>query len=88
MNYKLIPKNYQEDSEQTRKEVSHQITYEKMYHEDYVKSLVDQIETLSDSLQVAIVDSKNRGTQRCAIVFIKKAHQVIAKFKHEILAGR
>ena len=81
----LIPENYQPDSEETRKETK--LKYKKMYDEKYVESLIKQVETLSDSLQVAIADSKNRGTQRCAIMYIRKAHDIIRKFKNEIPTG-
>jgi hypothetical protein len=84
MNYKLVPKNYQEDSEETRKEMRLQITYEKMYHEDYVNDLIKQIHDLSVTAETAIGESKNRGTQRCAIPIIRKGYQTVRKFKDEV----
>jgi hypothetical protein len=80
MSYKLIPITYQEDSEDTRKEHL-QMYYEKMYHEDYVKGLIQQIQDLSTTAQQAIGESKNRGTQRCAIPLIKKGYETVRKFK-------
>ena len=80
MNYKVIPRTYQEDSAETREENGH-IRYEKMYHENYVKDLINQIDQLSDSLHVTINESKNRGTQRAALPYIKKAYDTVRKFK-------
>ena len=80
MNFKVIPKKYQEDSNETREEIGH-TKYEKMYHEIYVEDLIKQIDQLSDSLHATINESKNRGTQRAALPYIKKAYDTVRKFK-------
>lgn len=79
MNYKLIPENYTEDFEQSRKESKQ--TYTKMYNEDYVRGLIDQVKALSEHLHGAIIHATNRGTQRAAIPEIRKALKTIEEFK-------
>lgn len=83
MSYKLIPKNYQEDSVETRNE-NPQIKYDKMYEQKYVEGLIKQIRELSELAQTVIVESKNRGTQRMAIPYIKKGYQTVREFKDEV----
>lgn len=80
MSWKIIPESYQPDTADTRKE-NPQIKYVKMYHEDYVKGLIQQIQDLSESLHSAINDSKNRGTQRAAIPTIQKGYKTVQEFK-------
>lgn len=81
MSFKFVPETYQEDSEDTRKEMRLKLKYVKMYHEDFVNDLVQQVKDLSESLHGAINDSKNRGTQRAAIPVIRKAYKTVKEFK-------
>ena len=80
MSFKVIPKTYQEDSEDTRKEYPAD-RYEKMYHEEYVQNMAQLIRDLSDSLTIAIQRVDNRGTQRAAIPLIKRAHKLLKDWK-------
>lgn len=80
MSYKLIPETYQEDSFETRKE-NPQLKYARMYDEKYVDGLIQQIKDLSDVAHLAIKESKNRGTQRCAIPIIRKALETLVMFR-------
>lgn len=77
--YKLIPVKYQEDTPESRKES--RMDYERMYHEEYVKELFEQINDLTDCLHGAIMDSQNRGTQRMCIPVIRKSHQIMEEWK-------
>jgi len=77
--WKLIPEQYQTDSADSRKDSG--MKYVKMYHEDYVKDLVQQIKDLGESLHGAINDSSNRGTQRASIPVIQKAYKTVEDFK-------
>lgn len=81
MSFKFVPETYQEDSEDTRKEMRLKLKYVKMYHEDYVKDLIQQVNDLSQGLHSAINDSKNRGTQRASIPLIRKAYKTVEDFK-------
>lgn len=81
MSFKFVPETYQEDSEDTRKEMRLKLKYVKMYHEDFVNGLIDQIKGLSECLHGAINDSKNRGTQRACIPLIKKGYATVKEFK-------
>lgn len=75
----LIPEQYQEDSEQSRKESK--MKYVAMYDEEYVEKLVKQIETLSDTLYGSIKEHHNRGVQRFGIEKIARAKVTISNFR-------
>lgn len=77
--WKLIPETYQPDSADSRKESG--LKYVKMYHEDFVKELIQQVKDLSECLHGAINDSKNRGTQRACIPMIQKGYKTVEDFK-------
>lgn len=81
MSWKLIPETYQPDTADSRKESG--LKYVKMYHQDFVKGLIQQIQDLSESLHSAINDSKNRGTQRAAIPNIQKGYKTVKDFKDD-----
>jgi hypothetical protein len=80
MTWKYVPETYQPDSGDTRKD-NPQIKYVKMYHEDFVKELIQQVKDLSECLHGAINDSKNRGTQRASIPMIQKGYKTVEDFK-------
>lgn len=79
MSWKIIPESYQPDTADSRKESG--LKYVKMYHEDYVRGLIQQIQDLSETAHSAINDAKNRGTQRAAIQTIKKGYETVKEFK-------
>lgn len=79
MSWKMIPKTYQPDTADSRKESG--LEYVKMYDETYVQEMAQTIRDLSDSLQIAIGKSTSRGVQRCSIPIIQRAHALLKDWK-------
>ena len=82
----LLPTTYTEDSPESRKESG--LKYQKVYTQEYVTDLIEEIEELKDGLIGAINDAKNRGTQRLGIAMVKKANKMLNEWADKILEER